>query len=230
MAGNLRIKALAFDVYGTLLDLDSLVPDCEAAYPGYGRDICQIWRIKQLEYTQLLTLIGKYEDFWIVTGRALMFACKSVGLKCSAPLQEKLLDRYFALDPFSDVHPALESLSGYTLVVLSNGSPKMLQVGLDGAGILDFFAQVISTGEVQSYKPNPQVYHWALQKLGLSNQEVVMVSANAWDLVGAKSTGLRAYWVNRSGLPWDDLGYAPDATLSTLTELPEFLAAEAGSE
>jgi 2-haloacid dehalogenase len=230
MAETQRVKALAFDVYGTLLDLDSLVPDCEAAYPGYGRKICQIWRTKQLEYTQLLTLIGKYEDFWIVTGRALMFACQSVGLECLASLQEKLLDRYFALEPFADAHPTLESLSGYTLAVLSNGSPKMLQVGLDHAGLLEFFAQVISTGEVQSYKPDPQVYQWALQKLGLRNEEVALVSANGWDLVGAKSTGLRAYWVNRNGQPWDDLGYAPDATLSSLTELPEILQAAAGGE
>jgi 2-haloacid dehalogenase len=227
MAGTPQIKALAFDIYGTLLDLDSLVPDCETAYPGHGREICQIWRTKQLEYTQLLSLIGKYEDFWIVTGRALMFACKSIGLECTAPIREKLLDRYFSLEPFPDVRPALQALSGYTLAALSNGSPKMLQVGLDHAGLTQFFAQVISTGEVQSYKPTPLVYQWALQKLGLSQEEVALVSANAWDLVGGKSLGLRVYWINRSGRPWDDLGYSPDATLEQLTELPEILAAPA---
>jgi 2-haloacid dehalogenase len=225
MAGYPQIKALAFDVYGTLLDLDSLVPDCEASYPGHGREICQIWRTKQLEYTQLLSLIGKYEDFWIVTGRALMFACKSVGLECTAPVQEKLLDRYFALDPFPDVLPAFQALSDYAIAALSNGSPKMLQVGLDHADLTRFFAQIISAGEVQSYKPNPMVYQWALQKLGLSDGEVALVSANAWDLVGGKASGLRAFWINRNSQPWDDLGYSPDATLKQLTELPKILSA-----
>jgi 2-haloacid dehalogenase len=219
-----KVKALAFDAYGTLFDVDSLVPACEKYFPGRGRELCSTWRSKQIEYFQLLALIGKYEDFWQITGKALGFACKSLDLKCEPQIQEQLHDRFFSLDLFPDVRPALQALSEYTLVILSNGTPKMLQVAAENAGIAQFFSQIISSSEVQSYKPHPQVYQWAAQRLGLELENIGLVSSNSWDVTGAKSSGLFACWVNRNQFPWEDLGLSPDVEVQRMTELPGMLS------
>ena len=218
------LKALLFDAYGTLFDLDSLVPDCNAVFPDRGRDICRLWRAKQLEYTHLLSMMGRYEDFWQVTHKALVFACQALNLECPAELRDRLLESYFQVEAFSDAGPALEGLSRhYPLALLSNGTPKMLKVALEHNGLQAFFPQIISASEVGSYKPNLQVYQWACQKLGQGPDNLGLVSAQAWDVTGAKAFGLWAAWVNRRAAPWDDLGFAPDATVTSLMELSTVL-------
>jgi len=222
-AANPRVKALAFDLYGTLLDLNSLIPPCADLFGNQGQELCRLWRAKQLEYTHLLNLMARFEDYWLVTEKALIFACHRLNLACPPALQDKLLEQFFHLGLFPDVLPALQALPGYTLAVLSSGSPKMLQVALENAGIKKFFGQIISTSEVKSYKPNPLVYQWAAQKLGLKPVEIGLVSANAWDAMGGKSCGFWVCWVNREDLPWDDLGFTPDTAVSRLTDLPDIL-------
>lgn len=219
-----RVKALVFDAYGTLFDLESLAELCEEAFPGHGQEFCQVWRAKQLEYSHLLTMMGRYEDFWAVTGKALQFACKSLKLDCRPAVQERLQDRYFYLEVFPDVPPALQALSCYPLTILSNGSPKMLQVAVRHAGLENFFTHLISASEVQRYKPHPQVYEWAAKRMGLAPESLGLVSANAWDVMGAQASGLWACWVNRAAAPWDELGFTPDAEVSQMTDLPVLLA------
>lgn len=220
---NQPVQALVFDVYGTLFDMSSIIPPCADLFGGQCPELCRIWRAKQMEYTHLLNMMGRFEDFWVVTGKALVFACRSLNVSCPPDIREKLLDQYFHLALFPDVLPALQALARYPRAILSNGSPKMLQVALENAGINQYFVQVISTSEVKTYKPNPQVYHWAAQKLALTPGAIGLVSANAWDVIGGKSCGLWVCWVNRAGAPWDDLGFVPDATVTNLTELPDIL-------
>lgn len=218
------LKALLFDAYGTLFDLDSLIPECNLAFPERGQDLCRLWRAKQLEYTHLLTLMGRFEDYWQVTHKALVFACKSLNLECPPEMRDRLLEGYFHLEIFSDVRPGLAALSrGYPLAILSNGSPKLLKVAVEHNGLQDFFTQIISASEVGSYKPNHQFYRWACQKLGRPPAAIGLVSGNSWDITGAKAFGLWAAWVNRRNVPWDDLGFEPDVTVSSLTELPPIL-------
>ncbi len=218
------LKTLLFNAYGTLFDLNSLVPHCNAVLPGHGPEICRLWRAKQLEYTHLLSMMGRFEDFWQVTSRALVFACHSLNLECPPELRDRLLEGYFEIAAFADAGPALEALSRrYPLAILSNGTPKMLRVAVEYNGLQKYFTQIISAGEVGSYKPNLQVYQWACQKLGLEPGVAGLVSGNTWDVSGAKAFGLWACWVNRNRGPWDDLGFAPDATVASLSELPPLL-------
>ena len=218
------LKALLFDAYGTLFDLNSLIAGCNQVFPGRGPEICRLWRAKQLEYTHLLSRLGRFEDFWQVSHKALVFACQALNLECPPDLRDRLLESFFQVEAFSDASPALEGLSRhYSLALLSNGTPKMLKVAVEHNGLQAFFTQIISASEVGSYKPNLQVFQWACQKLGQGPAGVGLVSANTWDVTGAKAFGLWAAWVNRRGAPWDDLGFAPDATVSSLAELSTVL-------
>ncbi len=218
------LKALLFNAYGTLFDPDSLIPHCNLMFPGQGPEVCRLWRSKQLEYTHLLSMMGRFEDFWQVTARALVFACQSLQLECPSELRDRLLESYFQIEAFADAAPALERLSSqYLLAILSNGTPKMLKVAVEQNGLQEFFTQIITAGEVGGYKPNLQVYEWGCQKLGLDPAGVGLASANTWDVTGAKTFGMWAAWVNRTGAPWEDLGFTPDATVANLTELPQVL-------
>jgi 2-haloacid dehalogenase len=214
------LKVLLFDAYGTLFDVDSLIAGCDQVFPGRGLEVCRLWRAKQLEYTQLLNMMGRFEDFWQVTSKALVFSCRSLNLECPPEVRDRLLESYFQVDAFSDVAPALEVLSRhYPLAILSNGTPKMLKVAVEHNGLQGFLTQIISASEVNSYKPNLQLYRWACQKLGHGPDGVGVVSANAWDVTGARAFGFWTTWVNRRGAPWEDLGFTPDVTVSSLVDL-----------
>jgi 2-haloacid dehalogenase len=219
-----NLKALLFDAYGTLFDLNSLIPSCNAVFPSQGAELCRLWQARQLEYTQMLNMMGRYEDFWQVAGKSLTSACKALQLECSVEERDRLLDSCFHLEIFADVSPALEVLSRRRpLAILSNASPKMLKVALERNGLQQFFSQIISAGEVGAFKPNLQVYQWAAQKLGLEPANIGLISGTSWDVTGAKAFGLWACWLNRQGASWEDLGFSPDTTVSSLTELPSIL-------
>jgi 2-haloacid dehalogenase len=223
-ADKANLKALLFDAYGTLFDLDSLVPHCNAVFRGYGPEICRLWRAKQLEYTHLLSMMGRYEDFWQVTHKALVFACQALKLECAPEERDRLLEGYFHLDIFPDVRQALEALSGrYPLGIVSNGTAKMIKTAVENAGLQAFFSQFITSCEVRSYRPNLQVYQWACQKLRQEPDHLGLASAHTWDVNGARAFGLWAAWVNRQGAPWEDLGFEPNVTLASLTELAAIL-------
>ena len=214
-----RIKALVFDAYGTLFDVHSVISVCQQLFPGQGTALSQMWRAKQLEYTWLLSLMGRYQDFWKVTESALVFACKVLGLPCDPSTRDRLMDAYLRLDPYPEVPAALNALSHYPLAILSNGSPRMLKAAVENAGLQGLFAQVISVHEVKIYKPSPRVYQLAPKRLGVGPEAIGFVSSNSFDVIGAKAFGFWVCWVNRADIAGDELGVTPDVTVARLTDL-----------
>lgn len=217
------IKALVFDAYGTLFDVHSVVAECEAAFPGKGTALSQLWRTKQLEYTWLRSLMGRYVDFEAVTAAALGTACRMLGLVLDEQTSGRLLQAYRTLAPFREVPAALERLRGRKLAILSNGSPAMLEAVVSNAGLTHLFDAVISVDSLRIFKPHPGVYALAGDTLGMSPSEIGFVSSNFWDISGAASFGFRTYWINRTGQTPDDLGFAPKAVLQSLDQLASHL-------
>jgi 2-haloacid dehalogenase len=219
-----KIKALVFDAYGTLFDVHSVVTLLEELFPGRGQEVSRVWRTKQLEYTWLLSLMGRYEDFWEVTVRSLAFACRALPLDCPPARQAQLMNAYLRLEAFPEVPDALKRLTAYPLAILSNGSPRMLAGVVESAGLKGTFAQVLSVDEVKIYKPSPRVYALASQRLGLEPGAIGFVSANSWDIQGAGAFGFRTVWLNRGDQPGDELGFPPDITVPQLTDLVPILS------
>jgi 2-haloacid dehalogenase len=220
---NLTMKALVFDAYGTLFDVHSVVSRLEEVFPGRGQEVSRIWRTKQLEYTWLLSLMGRYEDFWEVTARGLTFACRALDLECSSQQREELLNAYLRLEAFPEVPTALRALSAYPLAILSNGTPTMLAGVVKNTGLAETFAQVLSVDAVKIYKPSPKVYALAAAALDLEPRDIGFVSSNSWDIQGAGSFGFQTIWLNRTNQPGDELGFPPKITLRQLTELAQHL-------
>jgi 2-haloacid dehalogenase len=209
------MRALVFDAYGTLFDVHSVARRCEALWPGRGAALSAAWRARQLEYTWLRSLMGRYVPFSQVTRDALGWACESLGL--SSDHASDLMDEYLRLALYPDVKEALQKIKGVKRAILSNGSPDMLDPLVKQSGLA--FDAVLSVDAVKVYKPAPPVYELAVKKLGIPKEEIGFVSSNGWDAVGAKSFGFQVFWVNRSGAPADRLGFAPDRTLASLLEL-----------
>ena len=218
-----RLKALVFDAYGTLFDVHSIISTCNQEFPDKGPALSQAWRAKQLEYTWLRSLVGRYDDFWQVTESALIFACKTLDLPCPPGTRAQLMEAYLHLDSYPEVKQALNALSDYTLAILSNGSPRMLKAAVESASLKGVFSRVISVDQVKIYKPSPRVYRLAPQQLGAVKAAIGFVSSNFWDVAGAKAFGFWTCWVNRANAPADELGLLPDATVSALTELVDVI-------
>jgi 2-haloacid dehalogenase len=204
-------KAWVFDAYGTLFDVHSVVTACDGCWPGRGPQLSQLWRTKQLEYTWLRSLMGRYEPFSKVTRDALEWSCESLGLEGN---KEALMAQYLHLQVFPDVMETLARLKGRK-AILSNGSPDMLDPLVRNAGLkLD---AVLSVDALKVYKPAPQVYQLAVDALG--TRDIGFISSNCWDALGAKSFGFEVYWINRTGAPVDRLGFEPDEILRSLGDL-----------
>ena len=213
------IRGYVFDAYGTLFDVHSVI---EA-----GREITSdpatlslIWRGKQLEYTWLRSLMGRYEDFWAVTAAALRHTIRRLGLTPTEPQILRLLDAYLTLACFPEVQDALTRLDGRPRAILSNGSPGMLAAAVASSGLGPLLDHVISVDTVRAYKPSPQVYALGPQAMRIPAGELLFVSSNAWDVAGAKSFGYRVAWCNRTGAPTEELGFAPDDEITRLDQLP----------
>ena len=215
-------RAFAFDAYGTLFDVHSVIEACRAVTDDPDAFSLQ-WRQKQLEYTWLRALMGRYEDFWALTEAALRFTLRRFNLTVSEAVVNQLMDAYLTLAPFPDVRPTLERLKAYPLAILSNGSPKMLEAAVRSSGLAGSFSYLLSGDVVKSYKPNPAVYALGPRALGLPPQEICFVSSNAWDAVGAKAYGYTVAWCNRAGAPMEELALRPDAEIRRLDELPKAL-------
>jgi len=221
------IDAFVFDAYGTLFDVHSVMQRCESWWPGKGAALSQAWRAKQLEYTWQRSLMQRYQPFSAVTRDALAWACESLGLALDENKAKSLMDEYLRLSTFPDVPAALVKLRrnqanlSRKQAILSNGSADML-LPLVSHSKLSFDA-VISVDELKIFKPAPQVYALAVNKLGVPKERIGFVSSNCWDALGAKSFGFTAYWINRAGAPVDRLGFTPDAILKSLGNLPEIL-------
>ncbi len=213
------IRGYVFDAYGTLFDVHSVI---EA-----GREITQdpatlsaVWRQKQLEYTWLRSLMGRYEDFWAVTEAALRFALRRLALEAGEAHVRRLMEAYLSLASFPEVKPALERLAPRPRAILSNGSPRMLQAAVTSSGLGPCLAHVLSVDAVRTYKPSPAVYGLGPKALGIPAGEMLFVSSNAWDVAGAKAFGYQVAWCNRTSAPEEELGLAPDVVVTRLDQLP----------
>jgi 2-haloacid dehalogenase len=222
-------EALAFDMYGTLVDTIGIRKQIERFLPAQAQQIAQVWRQTQLEFSFRLTLMGRYEDFAQVTRKALDYTLAATKQELDAAQKDALMEQYNALEPFADVKPGLAQLqaAGFQMAIFSNGAPAMLNALLDASGLRPAFQEIISADEVKVYKPTPKIYQHAAQRLGRPIGETRLISANPFDVSGALNAGMRAALVNRSGAPLDPLGPRPDVIVGTLTELAERLASGA---
>jgi 2-haloacid dehalogenase len=241
----MAIRALVFDAYGTLYDVQSVRSLLMDRCGDRGEIITQLWRLKQLEYTWLRTLMRCYEDFWSVTRAALEFALTSVGIVPTSSLCDELMDGYLHLQLYAEAPQALELLRDYKLAILSNGSPRMLEALVGSAGMARRFTAVLSCDQVQRYKPEPACYALVEPALQILKQEILFVSSNGFDVAGAKRYGFQVAWIERTGdapPPQDSqvgpaafyrllrgrgehLGYQPDFRLRRLTDLAALLDA-----
>jgi 2-haloacid dehalogenase len=217
------IKALAFDAYGTLFDVFSVTALCDKLFPGSGTALAQLWRMKQLQYSLLRSMMDRYKDFWQITENGLAYACKSLKLDLTADKRKQLMNAYLSLAAFPDVKPGLEALKkqGLRLAILSNGEPKMLTAAAKSAGLTPLLDTIISVDEIKIFKPSPRVYALASQRLKVDNAELGFVSSNSFDINGAAATGLRTFWIQRSTAePPEELGYTADRVVHAMTDLP----------
>jgi 2-haloacid dehalogenase len=234
------IKGLIFDAYGTLYDVHSVQAKTERLCPGNGDLITQIWRLKQLEYTWLQTVLQGYRDFDFITEASLVFALRVAGIEPSESIVKPLLDKYLDLDPFPEAKEALGALKrrdGYQLAILSNGSTAMLAALVKNSGLDAFLDATISVDGARKFKPHPECYALVEETLGLKIDEVLFVSSNSFDVAGAKHFGFKVAWIRRGGVATptgpigpaqmyrllrgsaETLGYAQDYTVAALTDL-----------
>ena len=191
------IKAIVFDAYGTLYDIQSVASVTDQAFPGYGELITQIWRMKQLEYTWLRSLMGRYKDFWEITQESLTYTIGCLGLKHDDKLFDQIMDKYCHLDLYPDARQALTALGDYKLAILSNGSPAMLNALVHNSGLETILDATISVDAIKIFKPSTRAYELIEVTLGVSPQHVLFVSSNAFDACGAKGFGLNVAWIER---------------------------------
>jgi 2-haloacid dehalogenase len=211
-------QAVVFDLYGTLLDVTSVRGAC-AEVASDPDAMAALWRQKQIEYTWLRALMGRYEDFSAVTADALDHVADRLGLALGTAARGRLLDAWLSLAPYPEAAGALDALAPRPLAVLSNGAPAMLESALRAAGLRDRFAHVLSVEAVRTYKPAPAVYALAERALGLPRERLLFVSANAWDAAGAAAFGLPTARLDRAGLPGERLGAEPAMVVRDLAEL-----------
>ena len=223
-------QAVLFDAYGTLFDVYSVGLMAEQLFPGQGQALAVLWRDKQIEYTRLVTTSNDgahYQPFWALTTAALRYACKRLKLSLSEHDEQLLMNQYRHLSAFPENREVLQALQarGIQTGILSNGDPQMLGIAIRSAGMDGLLDHVISVDAVRKYKTHPAAYALGEQATGLRARQIVFVSSNSWDALAATWYGYQTLWVNRLGLPFEELGTQPVRTGTTLKEVLEFFPA-----
>lgn len=216
-------RALALDMYGTLVDPIRVWRHLESLVGEHAQPVAALWRQKQLEYSFRLAAMERYEDFETLTGKALDYALAAHGCQVAPVDRARLLAQYDNLERFPDVEPGLRRLRrlGLAATVFSNGTPRMLTAILRASGLDALVDGFVSVDEVSTYKPSPRAYHHAARRLGRPIGDVLLVSSNPFDVVGARAAGMQAAWVSRSGGLFDTLAPPPPLVVATLVELAE---------
>jgi len=218
---RLRVKAIVFDMYGTLVDVGAVAEACKQVAPEPAA-FNTYWRAKQLEYAFLRTLMGKYRGFWKVTEEALEFTIQHFALQVSPEQRKRMMEAWLQPTPYPEVEAALPRLKEkYLLAILSNGSKKMLQRGLQRTGLRPYFRWVMSADTVKRYKPAPEIYRLAPTQMRLQKSEILFVSSNSFDVMGSKNFGFKVCRINRSGAALDPLGSKPELVVRSFAELVE---------
>lgn len=219
------IKAVAFDAYGTLFDVYAVRTCAESLFGVRGHELVTLWRDKQIEYTRLRTLSGRYEDFWCITEDALQYSCELLGLEPSTEERDRLMNQYLYLPVFSEVVSALQRIRELRipLAILSNGTRQMLESVVVSSKIETYFDYILSVDTIKKYKTAPEAYQLASDAFKLDPKDILFVSANGWDACCATWFGYTTFWINRNNAPIERLGIKPTVEGSNMKDIAEFL-------
>lgn len=225
-------KLIAFDAYGTLFDVYSMGQLAEALFPGNGQAFALMWRDRQIEYTRLVTMSDPnpsgskhYLPFWELTVRSLHYVCKRMNLNLTSENEKRLMDQYAKLTGFEDSLSVLKAIKGrgMSTAILSNGSREMLATVVKSNGLMPYLDQVITVEDIRLFKTAPQSYELLLKAFPVKKEEVLFVSSNAWDALGAKWFGFDVFWVNRLGHPFEEIGENPNYEGNSLSKVLEVI-------
>jgi 2-haloacid dehalogenase len=224
MATQTPPRAVVFDAYGTLFDVYSVALLAEQLFPGHGERLSVLWRDKQIEYTRLTSMSSRYRPFWELTRAGLRYAALRLGLALDAGAEDRLMNQYRHLSSFPENREVLAELKarGIPAGILSNGDPEMLDVAVKSAGFQPFLAHVLSVDGVRKYKTDPATYALGTQAFDLPARQILFVSSNCWDAIGATWFGYTTLWVNRSALPLEQLDTSPTRIGTSLRDVLNF--------
>jgi len=217
-------RAVLFDAYGTLFDVYSVGLLAEQLFPGHGERLGQLWRDKQIEYSRLTSMSGQYRPFWELTRAGLRYAARRLGLALDAIAEDRLMNQYRHLSAFPENREVLADLRarGIPTGILSNGDPEMLGIAVKSAGFSGLLSHVLSVHPLRKYKTDPAAYALGPQAFGLPANEILFVSSNGWDAIGATWYGYTTMWVNRGDLPPEELNTEPTRTGTSLRDVLSF--------
>jgi len=217
------IKAIVFDAYGTLFDVNSAAEKCKVKIGDKWEGFANFWRTTQLEYSWLRSLMKRHKDFWQVTEDSLDKSMKA--FKIDSSMKSELLNLYKVLSPYPEVKEVLKKLKvkEYKLAILSNGTPTLLSELVKSSNLENIFDDLFSVEEVRIYKPDSKVYDMPIKKYQIKPDEVAFLSANTWDVSGGGNYGYKAIWVNRNNNIFDNLDYEPKNEIKNLKQLIEVI-------
>jgi len=218
-----NIKAIIFDAYGTLFDVNSAAEKCKDKIGDKWEPFANFWRTTQLEYTWLRSLMKRHKDFWQITEDSLDKSMMAFNI--NPKMKDELLNLYKVLSPFQEVPETLKALKekNFKLAILSNGTPSLLNQLVKSNNLDNLFDDLFSIEEVKIYKPDSKVYDLPIKKYEIKKNEVAFLSANTWDVSGAGNYGYNAIWVNRNNNIFDYLDYKPNNQIKSLTELTSLI-------
>ena len=218
-----NVKAIIFDAYGTLFDVNSAAEKCKDKIGDKWEPFANFWRTTQLEYTWLRSLMGRHKDFWQVTEDSLDKSMKAFNIDSS--MKNELLNLYKILSPYKEVSETLKALKEkkFKLAILSNGTPSLLNELVKSNNLNNLFDDIFSIEEVGIYKPNSKVYDIPVKKYKIKKDEIAFLSANTWDVSGGGNYGYQAIWVNRNNNIFDNLDYKPTNEIKSLKELTNLI-------
>ena len=218
-----KIKAIIFDAYGTLFDVNSAAEKCKEKLGDKWEGFANYWRTTQLEYTWLRSLMRRHKDFWQITEDSLDKSMNFYNIDNS--MRSELLNLYKVLSPFTEVRDTLKKLkqSKYKLAILSNGTPDLLNELVVSNQLNDIFDDIFSVEEAGIFKPDSKVYDLPINKYNIEKNEVLFLSANTWDVSGAGNYGYNTVWVNRNNNIFDKLDFEPNQQISNLSELLDLI-------
>ena len=222
-------RGVLFDAYGTLFDVYSVSLLAEQLFPGFGERLSILWRDKQIDYTRLTSMSGRYQPFWELTRAGLRFAALRLGLVLDAGAEDRLMNQYRHLSSFPENREVLVELKarGIPAGILSNGDPEMLGVAVKSAGFSGLLTHVLSVHPLRKFKTDPAAYALGPQAMNLAAKDILFVSSNGWDAIGATWFGYTTLWVNRAGLPLEQLDTEPTRTGTSLRDVLGFFPAAA---
>ncbi len=218
-----NIKAIIFDAYGTLFDVNSAAEKCKSKIGDKWESFANYWRKTQLEYTWLRSLMGRHKDFWAITEDSLDKSMKAFNV--NEAMKNELLDLYKILSPYPEVKETLKKLKDkkYKLAILSNGTPALLNELVKSNNLQNLFDDIFSIEEVKIYKPSSKVYDMPIKKYNIKKEDAAFLSANTWDVSGGGNYGFSSVWVNRNNNIFDNLDYIPKNQISELNQLLDIL-------